>query len=134
MFACVYAAEASRPDVLLAVARDFSPRIETCSPREVTLDLGGLERLFGDAKTIAGELRRTAADRGLRVRIAITGTRTAARLLARDRAGITIVEPGGEAAALAVLPLSMLARISHLNDLNDPNDQNDPNDSNDLLT
>ncbi len=108
MFACVYAAEASRPDVLLAVARDFSPRIETCSPREVTLDLGGLERLFGDAKTIAGELRRTAADRGLRVRIAITGTRTAARLLARDRAGITIVEPGDEAAALADLRVELL--------------------------
>src|SRR5215208_2704525 len=103
MFACVYAAEGSRPDVLLAVARDFSPRIETYGPRpstnargvpsnvegrEVTLDLSGLTSLFGDAKTIAGELRRTAADRGLRVRIAIAATRTAARLLARARAGI----------------------------------------------
>src|SRR5882672_12666271 len=103
MFGCVYAAEDSRPEVLIGVAREFSPRIEACGPREVTLDLGGLARLFGDAKTIGGELRRTAADRGLRVRIAIAGTRTAARLLTRARAGITIVEPGDEADALADL-------------------------------
>jgi protein ImuB len=93
---------------LLGVARDFSPRIETCGLREVVLDLAGLTRLFGDAKTIADELRRTAADRGLRVRIAIAGTRTAARLLARDRAGITIVEAGHEAAALASLRIELL--------------------------
>jgi protein ImuB len=122
VFACVYAAEGTQLDVLLDVARDFSPRVETCGPREVVLDLAGLTRLFGDAKTMAGELRRTAADRGLRVRIAIAATRTAARLLARDRAGITIVEAGNEAAALGALPFVLLARISHLNDPNDPND------------
>ena len=109
MFAALYAAEGSLPDVLLGVARDFSPRIETYGSREVILDLSGLTRLFGDAKTIAAELRRTAADRGLRVRIAIAGTRTAARLLAHGRAGITIVEPGDEAAALADLPIALLA-------------------------
>jgi protein ImuB len=108
VFACVYAAEGSRPDVLLGVGRDFSPRVETCGPREVTLDLSGLTRLFGDAKTIAGELRRTAAERGLRIRVAIAGTRTAARLLARARVGITIVEPGHEAEALVDLPIELL--------------------------
>ena len=108
MFGCVYAAEGSRIDVLVGVARDFSPRVEACGPRDVTLDLSGLTRLFGDAQTIAGELRRTAADRGLRIRIAIAGTRTAARLLTRARAGITIVEPGDEAQALATLPIELL--------------------------
>ena len=108
MFAAVYAAEGSSFDTLLGVARDFSPRVEACGPREVTLDLSGLTRLFGDAQTIAGELRRTAADRGLRIRIAIAGTRTAARLLTRARAGITIVEPGDEAQALATLPIELL--------------------------
>jgi protein ImuB len=92
----------------VGVARDFSPRVETCGPREATLDLSGLTRLFGDAKTIAGELRRTAAERGLRIRIAIAGTRTAARLLTRARVGITIVEPGREAEALADLPIALL--------------------------
>ena len=135
MFAALYAAEGSLPDVLLGVARDFSPRIETYGSREVILDLGGLTRLFGDAKTIAAELRRTAADRGLRVRIAIAGTRTAARLLAHGRAGVTIVEPGDEAAALESLPLALLARITNQNDQNenDPNASNDPNDPNGLL-
>jgi protein ImuB len=134
MFACVYAAEGSQPDVLLGVARDFSPRVETYGSREVVLDLSGLTRLFGDAKTIAGELRRTAADRGLRVRIAIAGTRTAARLLAHDRAGITIVEPGDEAAALESLPLALLARITqNEQNENDPNAPNVPNDPNGLV-
>ena len=134
MFAALYVARGSSFETLLGVARDFSPRIETCGSREVVLDLDGLTRLFGDAKSIADEVRRTAADRGLRIRIAIAGTRTAARLFVRDRAGITIVESGNDAATLAVLPLSLLARISHRNDPNDPDDSNDPNDSNDLLT
>lgn len=108
MFAAVYAAEGSSFDTLLGLARDFSPRVERCGPREVTLDLDGLTHLFGDAKTIAGELRRTAADRGLRVRIAIAGTRAAARLLTRVRAGITIVEPGHETEALAGLPIELM--------------------------
>ena len=123
MFACVYAAEGSPFDVLLEVAREFSPRVEACGPRpstraqgapsnvegrEVTLDLSGLARLFGDAHTIAGELRRTAADRGLRVRVAIAGTRTAARLLAHHHVGLTVIEPGTEAASLADLPIESL--------------------------
>ena len=108
MFACFYGAEGSRHDVLLGVARDFSPRIETCGSREVVLDLDGLTRLFGDAKSIAVEVRRTAADRELRIRIAIAGTRTAARLLVRDRAGITIVETGDEARAVENLRLELL--------------------------
>jgi len=101
----------------MEVARDFSPRVEACGPREVTLDVSGLARLFGDGKTIAAELRRTAADRGLRVRVAVAGTRTAARLLAHysaDHKGppydeAIVIEPGTEAASLANLPVELLA-------------------------
>ena len=71
MFGALYAAEGTDPAMLGSVAREFSPRIEVCGPREITLDLSGLERLFGEARMIAHELRRTAADRGLRVRVAI---------------------------------------------------------------
>jgi protein ImuB len=110
---------------LADVAREFSPRIDIRSDRDVVLDLNGVERLFGSARTIAEELRRTAADRGLRVRVAIAGTRTAARLLVRHRAGITVVEPGNEAAALGSLPVSLLAEL--------PIDPSDPNERNDLL-
>jgi protein ImuB len=96
---------------LADVAREFSPRIDAVSEREVVLDLRGLERLFGDARTIAEELRRTAADRGIRVRVAVAGTRTATRLLVRHRAGLTVIEPGTEAMALASLPISVLGEF-----------------------
>ena len=112
MFGVLTTVEGAPHGVLAEVAREFSPRIEVCSRTEIVLDLSGLTRLFGDARTIAEELRRTAADRGLRVRVAIAGTRTAARLLVRDRAGLTIVERGDEAAAVAPLPIALLTDLA----------------------
>jgi protein ImuB len=94
---------------LQAVARDFSPRIEACGDREVVLDLHGLERLIGDAPTIAAELQRTARECGLDVRVAIAGTRAAARLLVHAHDGLTVVAPGDERGALAPLPIALLA-------------------------
>jgi len=108
VFGALYAAEGTDHCVLETVAREFSPRIEVCSPREITLDLSGLERLFGEARAIAHELRRTAADRGVQVRVAIAGTRTAARLFVHHRAGITVIDRGSEAEMLASLPLGLL--------------------------
>jgi protein ImuB len=122
MFGAIYGADGSSRDALLAVAREFSPRLEaferafdSAPAKEVLLDLSGLTRLFGDARTIAEELRRTAADRGLQIRVAIAGTRTAARLMVRHRAGISIIDPGTEAAALAELPLTLLTAIADIN-------------------
>jgi protein ImuB len=112
MFGVLYGAPDSVPSALEEVARDFSPRIEPYGPREIGIDLHGVSRLFGDAREVADELRRTAADRGLRVRVAIAGTRTAARLLVRHRAGLTIVESGTEAAAVAPLPLALLDALT----------------------
>jgi protein ImuB len=112
VFGALYAAEGTAPEVLEAVAREFSPRIERHDPRETTLDLDGLRRLFGTARAIAEELRRTAADRGVRVRVAIARTRTTARLLVRHRAGITIVEPEDERAVVGALPLALLGAVA----------------------
>ena len=112
MFGALFAAEGTPPGALADVAREFSPRIDIRSDRDVVLDLNGVERLFGNARTIAEELRRTAADRGLRVRVAIAGTRIAARLLVRARAGLTVIEPGSDAAALAPLPISLLSEFA----------------------
>ena len=111
LFGALWAAGGTPPGALADVAREFSPRIDIGSQpdRDVALDLSGVERLFGDARTIAEELRRTAADRGIRVRVAIAGTRTAARLLVRHRLGLTVIEPGNEAAALAALPIALVA-------------------------
>jgi protein ImuB len=96
---------------LVALARDFSPRIETHGERVVTLDISGLGRLLGDARAIGEQLRRNAADSGLRVNIAIASTITAAILLAQSRAGLTVVPPGAEASTLAPLPLSALSHF-----------------------
>jgi protein ImuB len=96
---------------LLQLARDFSPRVETHGDGLVSLDVDGLGSLLGDARAIGEELRRTAADRGLRVHIAVAATSTAAILLAHARAGLTVVPAGAEAATLAPLPLSALAHL-----------------------
>jgi protein ImuB len=82
MFGALYAADDIPIDALIGVAADFSPRYEINGPRDVTLDLSGLARLFGSAHAIATELQRTAAERGLHIAVAIAGTQTAARLLA----------------------------------------------------
>jgi len=113
LFGAVYAADGSAIDVLIDVAREFSPRIEMNGARAVTIDLSGLTRLFGDARAMGTELLRTAAERGLRVRVAIAGTRTAARLLACAAGGpLTVIDPGTEPAALAPLPIDLLAVVA----------------------
>ena len=117
MFGAVLAASdgadaKAQAGALDAVARDFSPRIEASGVNEVTLDLHGLERLIGDPPVIAAELRRTAAERGLRVRVAIAGTRTAARLLVHAHPGLTVVEPGDERQAVAPLPILLMAVVA----------------------
>jgi protein ImuB len=111
MFGVIYAAEGSATDSLVRVAQEFTPRLEVCGNREVVLDLAGVSRLFGDAREIANELRREAADRGMRVRVAIAGTRTAARLAVHHNPGITIIPPGTEAEQVAPWPLALLADV-----------------------
>jgi hypothetical protein len=63
-------------------------------------------------KTIGEELRREAADRGLRVHVALASTRMAALVLACARPGLIVVDPGDEPAALAPLPIRVLRQIS----------------------
>ena len=97
---------------VLQLARDFSPRVETHGPGLVTLDIRGLGSLLGDARAIGEELRRAAADRSLRVHVAIAATTTTAMLLAQSRAGLVVIPAGEEAQALAPLPLSALQALA----------------------
>jgi protein ImuB len=112
LFACLFVPP--RPDTaadtaaLVALARDFSPRIEVHAPHLVTLDVAGLRTLLGAPRTIGGELRASAASRGLYAHVAICASRAAAVVLAAARGGLTVVDAGGEAAALAPLPLRAL--------------------------
>src|SRR5262249_6930217 len=95
-------------------AQEFSPRYECHRDDLVSIDVSGLERLLGPARTIADELRHTAAARGVRVHVAVAATRIAAIILAHARPGITVVEPGREADALAPLPVAILEKAEHV--------------------
>ena len=117
MFAAVLAATPEHVALLQGVGRDFSPRLECCGAREIVLDVRGLDRLIGDPATIAAELCRTAADRGLDVRVAIAGTRTAARLLVHAHPGVTVIEPASGCRALAPLQIDLLTVVADEPDL-----------------
>lgn len=109
LFACVRTATTS-PGALLALARDFSPRIERIGDDCLLLDVSGLGRLLGDAYGIAAELCRTADQRGLKCGIAVASTHTAAQLL--TLAGTGGVAVHNVAAAVAPLSLRVLEQLA----------------------
>ena len=112
MYGVIHAHPSSDCDALLALAREWSPRVERLGGGcEIGLDLSGLTRLFGDAQALAGELWQAAAAQGPPVRIAVAGTRAAARLMVRHGAALTVVPAGTEADALAGVPLEALATL-----------------------
>jgi len=100
---------------------EFSPRYQGHRDDLVSIDVRGLERLLGTPRTIAQELRREAADRGARVHVAVAGTRMAALVLALARPGVTVVDPGEEAAALATVHIDILEKLDKI----DENDNGD---------
>src|SRR6266511_376613 len=55
---------AKSPDLLLAIARDFSPRVMRASDREILFDVSGLGRLIGEPPAIAAALARAIAEAG----------------------------------------------------------------------
>jgi protein ImuB len=59
VFACLWSSRT--PAVLMAIARDFSPRIQRHGAECVVLDVGGLGHLLGDPDRIGDELARAAA-------------------------------------------------------------------------
>jgi protein ImuB len=105
LFACLRASRT--PDAIVAIARDFSPRLERHGAASVVFDVGGLGRLLGDPSTIGSELQRAAAAYGPQIRVAIAQSQTAARLLAIGTAALTIAI-GDAAEAVAPLPLDTL--------------------------
>jgi hypothetical protein len=158
--ACAASAAVPR-DSLVAIAQEFSPRYESHESRggvvsAVTIDVRGLDRLLGPPRTIGEELRREAAERGVRAHVAVAGTCTAALVLALARPGLTVVDPGAPAAsaniasgrapvsgggaprtfenvaeALAPLPIEILEKLSHDQPQRTPRSQwhNDPDHS-----
>jgi protein ImuB len=93
---------------LLDLGRAFTPRVEATQPTPVLLDLHGLGRVWPTPEALGRALLDAAQQRALTVQVALAFTRVAALVLARAREGVTVVPAGGEAAALAPLPLSLL--------------------------
>ena len=94
----------SSPADLMAVAKDFSPRIEGHPGGTVVLDVSGLQRLFGDAAAIAEHLSKAGAPS-----VAVATSQTAAILLSRARAGVTVAI-GHPETALRDVPMEILER------------------------
>jgi protein ImuB len=92
-------------DRLVAIARDFSPRIERHPGGTVVLDVSGLERLFGNAASIGGHLAHAGA-----ARVGIATSQTAALLLARAFEGVRVA-PGDPAVSLREIPLLVLEQL-----------------------
>ena len=116
MYACLHLPPvverpASRATTLVAIAQAFSPRFERHRDDLVSIDVSGLARLLGPARTIGEELRREAAARGLRAHVAVAGTRTAAFVLAQACPGLTVIASGEEAEMLAPIPIGILEKI-----------------------
>jgi len=93
---------------LVAVAREFTPRVEAPTPTPVLLDLSGLGRLWPTPQALGRALLGAAAARAIEAQAALAFSRAAALVLARACPGLTVVPAGGERAALAPLPLDLL--------------------------
>lgn len=97
---------------LVRLAREQSPRVEVHGDNLVVLDATGITDRVGNSRELGATLRRVAADRRLYLRIAVASTRSAALLIVQARSGLTVVEPGQEAAVLASLPLDVLRTLA----------------------
>jgi protein ImuB len=103
MYACIHAP--GNLPLLLECARGFSPHIEEISPDTIVFDVRGLASLYGPPPQLAREIDRRT---GLAANIAIAANPDAAIHAARGFPGITVIQPGREAAALAPLPINLL--------------------------
>ena len=103
MYACIHAP--ANLALLVECARGFSPHIEEIPPGTVVFDVRGLTSLYGPPESLAREIERRA---GIPANIAIASNPDAALHAARGFPGITVIEPGKEAAALSPLPLNLL--------------------------
>jgi protein ImuB len=94
---------------LIALAREFSPAVEETAPGVATLDIAGLERLFGPVQDVAAAIARRAAELGLKISLAMAANPDAAICAARGFSGVSVIPQGDEAKFLATLPLGLLA-------------------------
>jgi protein ImuB len=105
LYAALHDADGAGIERLVAIARDFSPRIERRRGGTVVLDVSGLQRLFGEPRSIAEHLARAGAPQ-----VAIAVSQTAAILLARAGRAVTVAA-GTPGEALHSVPLALLQEL-----------------------
>lgn len=107
----VIACDEKADDALLEGIADwcdrFTPLVTLDPPYGLYLDITGAAHLFGGEALMLATVAQNISAQGFAVRAAIAGTSLAARALARFSQQ-TIVPPGGEAAAIAPLPIAAL--------------------------
>ncbi|MFC0205747.1 DUF6504 family protein [Novosphingobium soli] len=87
----------------------WTPTASVSGSDGLWLDLSGTTHLFGGEERFCARLLRFLQRLGFTARIAIAGTPGAAHALARyGGRDIRVLDPGGEAAALAALPVAAL--------------------------
>ncbi len=99
--------QATAGQALLAVARDFSPRVRQASDREVLLDVSGLGALIGAPPAIARELSRALREARVAAAVALAPTQTMARLLATQ-------SPDYPSTGFPDLPIGLLSPLETL--------------------
>lgn len=110
------------PDAVRAARAALMDAVSTLSPRVeperdgVYVDVEGLRALHRTEGGVAAALGRAAERVGLSVAVAVAGSKGVARVLARRRAGATVVPPGREGEALARLPLEALGLARELHE------------------
>jgi protein ImuB len=93
----------------LFAARRWTPRAALSPPDGLFLDLTGASHLFGGERVACVQFVHFVARLGFTARIAVAGTWGAAHAFARfSDAPVTLCPEGGEADALAPLPLAAL--------------------------
>ena len=97
-----------RIGALLELGRAFTPRVEAQGETPVLLDLSGLGRTFPAPESLGRAILDAARALRIEPQVALAFTRTTALVLSRARPGLSIVPAGGEAAAMAPLPLDLL--------------------------
>ncbi|HEX3664634.1 MAG TPA: DNA polymerase Y family protein [Rhizomicrobium sp.] len=85
----------------------YTPLVAPDPPHGLLLDITGATHLFGGEKALLDRSRTSLSRQGFAVQAAIAGSAMAAHALARYRNG-TLVPPGEDANAVAILPVEAL--------------------------
>ncbi len=99
-------------EAAIAIAQDFSPRLQRYGSACVVLDVSGLGRLLGEPPAIGNELARACTVRGTEhaFHVAVAPTQRSALLLAWSRPALTVVTDD-VARALLDVPIAALQQL-----------------------